>query len=339
MPDELLWLLDCRIHSEIVRIHSAILRSGILSYVIKHPSSRRADGKFSAGFSIDPAQLGTLRHALSRISIRRSMRGKGRNEYVVGRYTLSPENGADLDPGADHSSRWRQILLDELMKLAEIVTRNSNVHMVLNMVIHVPVQEPNQRVGNKCPRAQPEILRKILQSDMLRVIAEEEQTSSIKRSQSYQQYQYPELERQSGHDDARMPYENCPRPIHGCSAFLRRRLREQLALPFALESAARYPQLIRQCVPKSDRAYECVLQKVLYSDRNRNNDLQIFRRMKSRPMVPDMARFEYPMIDPSEKCKQISEELVQPARLEDGVVSQLVDGVDHERETGPVHEK
>ena len=58
------------------------------------------------------------------------------------------------------------------MKLTKIVTRNRGVHMMIGVIVHVPVQKPNEWTENYGTATETEIGHFIYQTDMLQLVAE-----------------------------------------------------------------------------------------------------------------------------------------------------------------------
>ena len=90
------------------------------------------------------------------------------------------QNGVDLAPNANKAiGRWREVMLDHFVKFAEIVAGHGGIHVVLDVVVHLPIEKPNHRVECEGAAAEAEIADIVLEADMLGVVAEEEQPTAV----------------------------------------------------------------------------------------------------------------------------------------------------------------
>ena len=94
--------------------------------------------------------------------------GQRRLELILWINLLPPLNCNDLLPSVDQSigTLW-QVILNQAMQFAKIVTGHRGVHVMLGVVIHVPIQELEERIEVYCPAAEPEIGRFVDQTGML----------------------------------------------------------------------------------------------------------------------------------------------------------------------------
>ena len=95
---------------------------------------------------------------------------------MVGRVRLLFfQNGIDLAPDTDEPiGRGREFMADHFVKLAEIVAGHRGIHVVLDVVVHLPIEKSNHRVECECAAAEAEIADIVLEADMLGVVAQEE---------------------------------------------------------------------------------------------------------------------------------------------------------------------
>ena len=59
------------------------------------------------------------------------------------------------------------------VQFPQVVTGYRRVHMVFDVVVHVPVEESDERCEDHGSGVQTEIVNVVLEPDMLRVVAEE----------------------------------------------------------------------------------------------------------------------------------------------------------------------
>jgi len=86
------------------------------------------------------------------------------------------------------------------MQLSEVVAGHRSVHVVLCVVIHAPVQKTKERIQDNGPGAQSKIRHVILETHMLRVIAEILEPAPVKWGQCNQDWNQPEVEIQRNND-------------------------------------------------------------------------------------------------------------------------------------------
>ncbi len=74
----------------------------------------------------------------------------------------------------------RQIVLDEPMKSSQPVAGNGGVHVMFNMIVHVPVKKLDDRISGEGAAAEPKIGYLVLQADVLRIAAKKQEPAAIK---------------------------------------------------------------------------------------------------------------------------------------------------------------
>ena len=70
------------------------------------------------------------------------------------------------------------------------------IHVVLDVVVHLPVDEANERIQGKRTATQSIIRYLIFQADVLRVVAEKSQPSAVKRRERRKHRYNPQSERE-----------------------------------------------------------------------------------------------------------------------------------------------
>ena len=84
--------------------------------------------------------------------------------------------------------------------------------MVLNVEIHVPIEKLHNRIQDDRARAEAKVRYIVLQADMLRVVAEEKQPTTIKGGYSNQHRQQPEAKIERNGHQQKVPNEQGARP-------------------------------------------------------------------------------------------------------------------------------
>jgi len=78
------------------------------------------------------------------------------------------QNGVDLAPDADKASgRGRELVLDHFMKFAEVVAGHGGIHVVLDVVVHLPIEKPNHRVEREGAATEAEVADIVLEADII----------------------------------------------------------------------------------------------------------------------------------------------------------------------------
>ena len=111
-------------------------------------------------------------------------------------------------------------MTNKCMQLSEVITRDRGKHVVLNMIIHVVIQEPSKRWKQYRTRTQSKICYVILQPGVLRLIAQKTQPAAIKNPESGQERQQPETKETGATQDGGMAAKAQPRPISETTIFL-----------------------------------------------------------------------------------------------------------------------
>jgi len=111
----------------------------------------------------------------------------------------------DFEPGCGQSVwAWREIVLDEAMQSAQVVAGDADIHVVLRVIVHMPVQETDYRIQRKCAGIEPKVGDIVLETDMLGVVTEEEEPAAVKRRQRDKNWEKPKLGAQRGDYDGRL---------------------------------------------------------------------------------------------------------------------------------------
>jgi len=151
---------------------------------------------------------------------------------IIGIGLLDFLNGEDFLPCRDQPMRAvRKIMFDQPMQTFEPVARDGGKHMMLDVEIHVPIEELHEWVDRKCPAAEPKIRHAVLQADVLGGIAEHMQPTAVTGAERYQYRQQPEMKIERENENKPMSDEQRARPVNrGLS--LGRALREKRQFPF-----------------------------------------------------------------------------------------------------------
>ena len=78
------------------------------------------------------------------------------------------QNGVDLAPDAGKAlGCGREIVPDHLVKFAKVVAGNGGIHVVLNVVVHLPIEKPNHGVECEGAAAEAEVADIVLEADII----------------------------------------------------------------------------------------------------------------------------------------------------------------------------
>ena len=83
-------------------------------------------------------------------------------------------------------------MFNHVVQLAEIVAGDGGIHMMFDVVIHVPVQKAQKRVENDGARIQAIIADIIRESRVLGFVTQELQCTAIKRGESHKERDLPQ---------------------------------------------------------------------------------------------------------------------------------------------------
>jgi len=73
---------------------------------------------------------------------------------VAGLSVLDLQDLGNFSPcRTEAMGRWRKFMPDCAVQRAKIVARHGSIHMMLGVVVHVPVDEPYQRIDRERPAA------------------------------------------------------------------------------------------------------------------------------------------------------------------------------------------
>ena len=85
----------------------------------------------------------------------------------------------------------REVAFDGRVQLAEPVARHAGVHVVFDVVIHVPVEEAEERIQDDRAGAEPKVWHVVLQADVLGVVAQKQQPAAVERGQRNEHWYHP----------------------------------------------------------------------------------------------------------------------------------------------------
>ena len=69
-------------------------------------------------------------------------------------------------------------MTDHFVKFAEIVAWHGGIHVVLNVVVHLPIEESKDWIEREGAATEAEITDIVLEADMLGVVAKEEEPTA-----------------------------------------------------------------------------------------------------------------------------------------------------------------
>ena len=265
------------------------------------------------------------------------LRGQHRDVLVVVVFVLFLLYNRNFLPGGADSmgARWK-VVQNRLMQFRQIVARHRSVHVVFDVVVHVPVEKPEKRIHSECPAAEAEIRNVVLQADVLSVVAHEEEPAPVERAQTRHERDEPPAIVQGDDQDQAVDCKMGACPPDDGARFFGVVSGEESDLPIARKLPARI----------SDRGSQDIVH-ALYVDKagpkempdhqsNGQNDFQIIRRVQRVLMVSHVARVEERKVDPTDEGEDTHEQTIEPLRFEHTLVDQFMQSVDGKRGCGAV---
>ena len=118
--------------------------------------------------------------------------GKVGVDTIVGIRPLSPHCPKYLTPGSDEAMGcYGQIVLDRLSQFRKMIERNGCEHMVFHMIIHIPIDKPDEPSGEIGTRILPPIGNVTSHTDVLRLMSEDSEPACAMWRQRYEEYENP----------------------------------------------------------------------------------------------------------------------------------------------------
>ena len=197
------------------------------------------------------------------------------------------------------------------------------------------------------PATEAKVRHVVLEADVLRVVAQEEETVSVKRGKSGHNRQHPKMEKDGDGDDGAVAQEEESGLADGAALFFGRGIAEGDLDPFVTEVrtthrrlhiTARSPDCAPDCFYQGDRVDETLEKEVADHYVQGKNYLAVVGRMERITMVPRMAGLEHLEIDPGEERQNPVEETVEPLGAKDSAVAKFVDAIGQESTDGSVKE-
>src|SRR5579859_2706948 len=284
-------------------------------------------------FSFDNA--GSLATALERQAV-----GQLDDVLIFGVELLLLQDGQDLFPGVEQADRGgRQVRLDGGMELTQPVAGDRGVHMVLDVVVHVPVQKADNGIDDEGAGAQAKVGDIILETGVLGVIAEVLEQAAIKRGQGEYDDELPQSKIERHSQDEQVAEQDEARPAEEAAPLGDGGRGKETLFPGAVDPSERQPRDQPQAVHEVPRIDERRAQQRLHGVRLGQDHLQVVWRVEGIFMMLLVTGPEHDRIAPADKADQVQEERVERLRLEDGLMDKLVEGVDEERKAGAVQVK
>ena len=151
---------------------------------------------------------------------------------VGGVEALALEDGEDLAPHAEQAPRGGgQVVADGGVEEGQVVAGDVGVHVVLGVVVHVPVEEGDERVQGKGAAAEAEVGGVGAQADVLGAVAEEEEEAGVEGPQADEDGDEPLARRQRRGGDGAVAGEEGAGPKRRGAAEVRLVGRVALLLP------------------------------------------------------------------------------------------------------------
>ena len=203
--------------------------------------------------------------------------------------------------------------------------------MVFDVEVHVPVEEAEERIEDDCARAEAEVRDVVCHSNVLGVVAQEEDEAAIGRAEGDKDRELPPAQVERDADEHEVAQEHDAVPAEETlSAFYVFRREEDL-VPTWIEVFEEAPAegaadtaVRTQGVDKStaQEAFECEV--------HGEDDFAVFGRMEGVFVVFGMAGPEVDRVIPAEEAEEVEKEDVERLGAEYGAVHQFVEAVDDE---------
>ena len=253
------------------------------------------------------------------------------NELVAGLCPLAPEDGDDLPPVGDQAAAaGRKVVGHRLVQAFEPVAGHRGVHVVLDVVVHVPVEKAHEGAEQDGAGAEAEIGHLVAQADVLGGVAEKEEPAAVEGAQGDQDDGLPvaavERYRRQGRVSAQQEAVEAEEPPSSGAVLWR----EQGGVPPFLHSSAAVAHDPFHGRPESPGVHQGELEIVLQFQLRRQHHLQVVGRMQGVLVMGAVAGPEEDGIVPADEAVDVEEEGIEPAGAEDGAVAELVKAVDDE---------
>ena len=244
-----------------------------------------------------------------------------------------------LPTGHQAGRAVRKVGLNLLMQLAEVVARHRGVHVVFRVVVHLPVQEAEERIQQDGPAAKPVIRHLILEPGVLGVVAQPLQPAAVERRQRDHDRHQPQAEGERDDDDQGLPQELDARPGEQAAAQFHGRFGEKGVLPVTFQPAETEPDAALQPAEEVPRVHHGVLEEGPEGELDRQHHFEVSRGVERVFVVLLVARPEHHGVVPTQEADHVKEERVQGLRFEDRFVAELVEPVEEKRPEGAMQEK
>ena len=250
---------------------------------------------------------------------------------IVGIGFLDFLDGVDFLPGGNNAvRRRREVVFDRAVEPAEAIAGDGGEHVMLDVIIHVPVDELHKGIERESAATETEVGHVVLEADVLRLVAEAVQPTAVKAVEGGEKRQQPEVKVEGKGDDERMPGEHGARPADGGLAF-GGACGEKFLLPFALKLRAGNAEDLFDAKKKAHGIDDAAYDGLPDNDFGGQRDFEVVGLVESIAVVARMTGVEHFKIDPAEEGEDADEEGVERLGTENGVVAEFVHGVDEER--------
>ena len=233
-------------------------------------------------------------------------------------------------------SGW-QVVLYRLAERGQIVERHRREHVVLYMILHVPIEEPDKPTAGEGAAAEPEVRRVGHQTDVLGHSAEHDKPTAVINRQVDQEDQNPLTCGDEEGRQSQMAEQNHTGPFAVAAAKFLILLGKDFLhpllptgeKPLALEVAARVFEPFFQSAPNSDRIRKRNQQPEpeLYRipvHLLRKDYLAVMVVVRGDLVMLHMAHAKADRIAPCQEREHIHKQIVQPLPAEWRLVNQLV---------------
>ena len=270
----------------------------------------------------------------------------GRREHVAGIAALAPQDGEHVRPRPPQAARGgRQVGGDGPPQLAQVVERHAGVHVVLDVVVHVPVEEAGHRSQQDRAAAPAEVRHVRAQPGVLGLDEHEAQPRRQPAGERHHQQQNP-LAGGGEHDrQHQVPGQHDPRP-----AEQRRALGGVPLAVGAVGETALLPRIVGQPAQAPPQQRPDLPDHAGYRQHDAAGPLQRLQRARQPHLLIEIVVHGVLMMAhvagakmvgarPVQEREEAQEQLVHQLGAEHGAVRKLVARVLQRPEHGAVQEQ
>ena len=255
--------------------------------------------------------------------------GQFRDKFVAGLDFLAAHDTDDNPPRLVQAvGGVGQFVLDGVVEALEFVAGDAGVHVVLDVVVHVPIQKLHDGIEVDGAGAQAVVFDFVLEPDVLGVVAQKEQHAAIKWREGNQHRQHPPTGHNGLDDYQGMPHQQNPGPVDELTAPRWFVVGEERALPivFELPEAQLDPAFVALKHPLG--VDDSRGQEAFERDFDWQNHFHVIGLMQRVFVVLLVAGPKVDVIEATNKAYKQQEKPIDGAGFEHRIMTKLVEGVE-----------